>query len=134
MNGMFLLMLISIIGTSIKTLIHFVQLQKSQKFQAFDYGKQQNVKIYGTPEPISYLDHYDKIDIPIHVLYGSDDLLIPAEGILKHYTALATHKPHLAHAKRFEGIGHLDITLGNDENVIQYVLKEMQKSKVLESS
>lgn len=64
-----------------------------------------------------------RIDIPIHLIYGSDDHIIPAECILKHYTALQHTVPHLVHLKRFDNIGHLDVVYGNDENIIQYVMQ-----------
>eukprot|EP01133_Synstelium_polycarpum_P007794 gene7794-9143_t len=46
-------------GTSVKIYKHFWQLKKSKNFQAFDYGKQKNLEIYGTPYPLNFLDNYN---------------------------------------------------------------------------
>jgi len=68
-----------------------------------------------------------RIDIPIHLVYGTDDRVIPAECILQHYDALHKVHPELVYLKRFDNVGHLDVVYGNDENVIQYVLQSIQQ-------
>ena len=38
-------------GTSFKALEHFSQIITSKKFQMFDYGDENNIKIYGQHSP-----------------------------------------------------------------------------------
>ena len=46
-------------GTSNGVLRHFLQLWRSGKFQAYDYGSQRNLKEYGSPTPLNFMDHYN---------------------------------------------------------------------------
>lgn len=41
---------------------YFQQLAITRKFTAFDYGIKKNLKIYGTKEPLNFLENYDKYD------------------------------------------------------------------------
>lgn len=66
-------------GTSVNIYRHFWQLYlsfasfscqflrskryKVGKFQGFDYGTARNLEVYGQPQPINFMDHYDKIGI-----------------------------------------------------------------------
>jgi len=43
-------------GTSTKTFVHFAQLfRNGGRFTKFDYGKEKNLEVYGTPNPPNYL-------------------------------------------------------------------------------
>lgn len=76
---------------------HIFQLYMSGKFQAFDYGKSMNLKVYGTEEPFAYQDHFDKITIPVTFFISMDDKLIRADDVLKYYDTLKKAHPELAH-------------------------------------
>jgi len=78
---------------------HFWQIFKNQKFQAFDYGKDGNLKHYGTPEPLNLLDHYDSIDIPVYFVMGMHDTLIEPLSILDHYEHLRAVHNDLIYSK-----------------------------------
>ncbi len=39
-------------GIGVRQLNHFGQLINNQEFTKFDYGKQENLKKYGTPNPM----------------------------------------------------------------------------------
>ena len=41
-------------GTSLKSLLHFIQVHKAKKFVQFDYKKAANTAIYGSKEPPEY--------------------------------------------------------------------------------
>lgn len=45
-------------GTSTGVFKHFWQIWRHKKFEGFDYGPAQNLKIYGTREPIDFIDNY----------------------------------------------------------------------------
>ncbi len=106
-------------GTSVTIYRQFVQIWRAGKFQAFDYGWAKNLKMYGSEKPLSVIDNYDKIDIPVAFCYGSGDPLISPENVKIHYRAM---DPKLASLYEFD-TGHLEFTVG---------LKDSHISKILE--
>jgi gastric triacylglycerol lipase len=38
-------------GTSLKNLLHWVQISYSGRFEMYDYGEQMNLKVYGSKLP-----------------------------------------------------------------------------------
>lgn len=60
--------------TSTHNIIHWNQTIRSGKFAAFDYGAEQNAKLYGNAQPPEY--DLSKIDsTPIVVFYGQHGML-----------------------------------------------------------
>eukprot|EP00761_Pharyngomonas_kirbyi_P014989 gb/GECH01015020.1/.p1 GENE.gb/GECH01015020.1/~~gb/GECH01015020.1/.p1 ORF type:complete len:773 (+),score=96.25 gb/GECH01015020.1/:1-2319(+) len=117
-------------GTSVKVLEHFIQMWSTAKFQAYDYGPLRNLQEYGSEEPLNFLEHYDKIDIPVHIVVGSEDRVIPAKYCLRHFQTLSDVRPDLARLKVFKGAGHIDLTLGRDERIISYIIQLLQRQKL----
>ncbi|GAM20357.1 hypothetical protein SAMD00019534_035320 [Acytostelium subglobosum LB1] len=115
-------------GTSVKTYRHFFQIRKAKKFQAFDYGKQKNMELYGTPYPLNFLDHYDVINIPVHFIMGLNDNLIEPHNIIKHYSTLKKFHPEFAFLKASKS-GHIEFTLGLDDQILNYILNILDASK-----
>ena len=66
------------------------------------------------------------IDIPVDVVAGGNDELIPVSN-LQRLTDSLNAKPGQRNAKLtvFPSLGHLDFTLGLNEQVIRHVLREM---------
>lgn len=61
-------------GTSTKTVIHYAQeIHDNGDFQFFDYGKEGNIKEYGTSTPPQYRP--DKILVPTFLMYAENDWL-----------------------------------------------------------
>ncbi|XP_023938982.1 lipase 3 [Bicyclus anynana] len=61
-------------GTSWKTAVHFAQeITAGGRFQQFDYGKKDNLKMYGTERPPEY--DLSKITLPIKLFWAQNDLL-----------------------------------------------------------
>lgn len=58
-------------GASVKTMVHYAQEIRSGKFQQFDYGIEQNLKIYNSLEPPNY--DTSKISVPIVLYYANND-------------------------------------------------------------
>jgi pimeloyl-ACP methyl ester carboxylesterase len=117
-------------GTSINVVVHFVQMVRTGKFQAFDYGsEEENRKHYGQATPWNFFDYYGQIDpmIPISVLYGEDDKVIPSENVLKHTNELLKYySSDLIQVKKFTDCGHLELTFGCNVKIINHVLKTIQ--------
>lgn len=120
-------------GTSVKTYRHFWQIRKSRKFESFDYGPKKNLEMYGSKEPIDFLDHYDLIDIPIHFIMGLKDNLIDPANILKHYSTLKKYHPKYAFLKASKN-GHIEFTLGLDDQIRSYILNVLDPVPNLLSS
>ncbi|XP_067204975.1 lipase 3-like isoform X2 [Linepithema humile] len=62
-------------GTSVKTIAHFVQGVSSNKFRAYDYGREKNMQIYNATIPPDY--DLSRITVPIALMYGTNDLITP---------------------------------------------------------
>jgi pimeloyl-ACP methyl ester carboxylesterase len=114
-------------GTSVKVLVHLMQMNRSKHFQSFDYGAEENMNKYGTKTPIRFMEHYDLIDIPVHVVYGDDDRVIPKEDVTRHYNALHKFHPSRTYLKRFENVGHLELTMGSNTEIIRYCMRVLRR-------
>ncbi|KAG2388667.1 hypothetical protein C9374_000106 [Naegleria lovaniensis] len=110
-------------ATSVKVVEHLIQMSTSGRFLAYDYGPETNKKVYGTEKPFDFFDYYDKLNIPIYIVYADDDRVIPKQCILRHYKELRKYHPETSFAKKFKDLGHLELTLSSNDRVIQYILK-----------
>ncbi|XP_029176125.1 uncharacterized protein LOC114944406 isoform X2 [Nylanderia fulva] len=61
-------------GTSIKTILHFIQLSQASKFRRYDYGREKNLLIYNSSEPPDY--NLTNTTLPIALFYAPGDLLV----------------------------------------------------------
>jgi len=113
-------------GTSTGIFKHFWQLWKHQKFEAFDYGPQKNLALYGQAEPIDFLANYKSIDIPVYFVMGRRDSLISPVSVLAHFDALRAHRPDLAFLKSFQSMGHIDFTVGENSDVSNFIFDALQ--------
>lgn len=116
-------------GTSVKVVDHLIQMKRCGKFVAYDYGSaEENQKHYGQDTPWNFLAHYKDIDpiIPIHIMYGDDDRIIPPHNILTHAHELKRCHGDYIHVKKFVGCGHLELTLGMNAKVINYILHNIK--------
>lgn len=68
-------------GSSVKVLRHGVQVMWAKDFCAFDYGRGGNLRRYGTDLPPMYRDYFHLIDLPVHFMAGTRDVLIPPANI-----------------------------------------------------
>lgn len=64
-------------GTSVKTLMHYVQGYQSGKFRQYDYDQAKNLMIYNAVEPPDY--DLANITIPIALFYSKNDWIIGIE-------------------------------------------------------
>lgn len=63
-------------GASYRQLLHYMQIGFIGRFQKFDFGPEENQRLYGSIEPPEY--NYSNIQTPLHILYGTNDYLVPA--------------------------------------------------------
>ncbi|CAH2038107.1 unnamed protein product, partial [Iphiclides podalirius] len=69
-------------GTSWKTIVHFAQLILARdRFQQFDYGVWNNMRIYGDATPPEY--DLAKVKLPIKLFWSQNDLLSSEEDVLR---------------------------------------------------
>ncbi|XP_063702781.1 lipase 3-like [Culicoides brevitarsis] len=62
---------------SSKILWHFAQVQNSERFEKYDYGKEENLMRYGSIQPPLY--NLTRVTVPIVLAYGTRDSLTKAE-------------------------------------------------------
>lgn len=69
-------------GTAWKTVVHFAQLMLTKdRFQQFDYGEGNNLRMYGTASPPEY--DLGKVTLPIKLFWSQNDLLSGEEDVEK---------------------------------------------------
>ncbi|XP_034830993.1 lipase 3-like [Maniola hyperantus] len=113
-------------GTSWKTAVHFAQeILAGERFQQFDYGKTDNLKVYGAEQPPEY--DLGEITLPIKLFWAENDLLSSEKDVRLLYERLPSTTE--MYKVPDPGFNHLDYlwaidapTLVNDE-----VLKSLDK-------
>lgn len=116
-------------GVSAKICLHFWQMYKSGHFQAFDYGPDKNEELYGTPTPFDVMEHFDKVDIPFHFTAGKKDALIHWEDVQHQHEMLHEVHPELTTFKAFQDLGHVQFTLGANEEIIEHFSQILAQSR-----
>lgn len=99
-------------GTSAKCILHFCQMKN--RFQQYDYGEENNMKLYAQKLPPEY--NISNIKVPTYLLYGGDDPLLPSEDMLSFL------KDHTQTFKQ--------ITFYNNFNHFDFVWSTLVKKKV----
>jgi len=65
-------------GSSVQNILYWSQMFNNKNFQMFDYGKQQNIQVYGTAVPPIY--DLGQITEPVYMFVGQyDELASPAD-------------------------------------------------------
>jgi pimeloyl-ACP methyl ester carboxylesterase len=116
-------------ATSTKVLQHFQQMHETGEFCSFDYGRYKNLEVYGQKTPLNFVENYDKIDIPVHIMYSKNDKVIPEECCLAHYNAMMNKCPNLARLTAFEDLGHIELTMNQNTIVIEHILDSIMERK-----
>jgi len=99
-------------GSSLKALLHLVQMFRKDKFQKYDYGIENNKKIYGT-EKVAEYDLGKIKDFPIALFSGENDRLAHPKDV----EWLAENlKETLIYSKSFEKMGHMSFQISNNLN------------------
>ncbi|XP_045455716.1 lipase 1-like [Melitaea cinxia] len=93
-------------GTSVHNMARYGQSMKTKRFQKFDYGKEENMKIYGEELPPSY--NLSAVTVPFVALYGNNDYLVDPKDI----KWLINRLPNVLEAMKVSDPlwNHLDVT------------------------
>ncbi|KAK2588910.1 hypothetical protein KPH14_001768 [Odynerus spinipes] len=73
-------------GGSFQVMYHYAQNYNTEKFQAYDYGYEGNIKRYNQKIPPEY--DLKKVSAPVVLIYGRNDALVPTKNILELYKRL----------------------------------------------
>ena len=111
-------------GTSLKCLIHYVQIIKAKKFIHFNYKKDANFALYRQSEPPEYDLSMIK-DIPIMLITGDKDKLATPDDVRWLYSQL---KNNVIYFDIIPNMGHLSFMCGNNfswfDEPLEYILDE----------
>lgn len=103
-------------GTSIKNILHWLQIYTSQKLAKFDYGKSQNLKIYGNVSPPEYnLNEFNNYEIPSLITRSDSDPFSALADIdlWLSYTKYE-NKKHIINVLNLNNYNHLDYLWSKD--------------------
>ncbi|KAG2482947.1 hypothetical protein HYH03_018172 [Edaphochlamys debaryana] len=107
---------------SLDQVLHLIQLAKRHTFQLYDYGSPAaNTAHYGTPQPPHVDREYWRLDLPVHLVAGRRDGVIPPANVRRHFEAMRAQGVAVSY-REFD-FGHLDFTLGVKEEVRMYLMK-----------
>lgn len=103
---------------------HLAQMMRKKKFTMFDFGSAEaNLEAYGTREPLDIGAHYGVIDIPVDVVAGTKDKLIPPSMVNRHYQTLKKAGCKASYDE-FD-YAHLDFTFSHKEELQAYVMSRL---------
>ncbi|KFP92062.1 Lysosomal acid lipase/cholesteryl ester hydrolase, partial [Apaloderma vittatum] len=110
-------------GTSVKNVIHWHQLLRADRFQAYDYGSKENMKRYNQSTPPAY--KIEKISTPIAVWSGGLDKFADPKDMAK----LLPRITNLIYHEHFPSWGHLDFVWSLDatEKMYQKIIELIVK-------
>jgi hypothetical protein len=110
--------------TSVMNMAHWSQLVRSGKFEAFDHGSEQNMIMYGTPDPEEY--DVSKIHVPIAVFYGDRDYLANPLDVEEF---LLVQLPNVIYCEKIPEFKHNDFVWGKlaHEKIYQNVISLLEK-------
>jgi len=111
-------------GVAVRVAVHLAQMARARRFLMYNFGsKELNLRAYGTPYPLDIGANYGVIDIPVDLVGGRKDKLIPPSMIRKHYDAMKSAGCQASYSE-FE-FAHLDFTFANREELMAYVASRL---------
>lgn len=111
-------------GVAYRVVVHLAQMRRADRFQMFDYGSAKaNMAVYGSPHPLDIGGNYGLIDIPVDVVGGCKDKLIPKANVRRHYHTLKESGCTVSYSE-FE-YAHLDFTFAHREELLAYVMSKL---------
>ncbi|XP_043662469.1 lipase 1 [Drosophila teissieri] len=93
-------------GANIKQAVHYLQLQKSDRFCQYEYEPKENHKLYGRSTPPDY--RLERISAPVALYYGSNDYLAAVEDVQR----LAKVLPNVVENHLYRKWNHMDMIWG----------------------
>jgi len=114
-------------GLSMHTALHLIQMVKSRRFQTYDYGTpEENMRRYGSTEPIDLAAEYQRIDIPVDCVAGAKDGIIPPSNVQMHVSTMRKAGVEVTY-KEFD-YSHLEFSLTVKEDLMTFVLDRLKKN------
>eukprot|EP00850_Spirogloea_muscicola_P003823 SM000016S01811 [mRNA] locus=s16:14558:21897:+ [translate_table: standard] len=111
-------------GLAYRVAKHMAQMKHARKFVLYDYRHSSvNMQAYGQPTPLDIGYHYGLINIPVDVVVGGKDRLIPPAMVLKHYEAMKSANVKVS-VKEFD-YAHLDFTVAHKEELLAYIMARL---------
>nr|DAD31714.1 TPA_asm: hypothetical protein HUJ06_010565 [Nelumbo nucifera] len=111
-------------GVSFHVALHLAQMKRAGKFIMYDYGNTAaNMEVYGSVEPLDLGKYYDLIDMPVNLVAGRKDKVIPSSMVRKHYK-LMKNSGVMVSFNEFE-YAHLDFTFSHREELLAYVMSRL---------
>jgi hypothetical protein len=104
--------------------VHLIQLIFRDRFQLYDYASRAaNTAHYGTPTPPDLGAEYWRLDIPVDIIGGSCDGVIPPVDVRRH-VALMQEQGVAVSYREFD-YGHLDFTFTCRDELKHYVMQRL---------
>nr|XP_029712296.1 lipase 1-like [Aedes albopictus] len=103
-------------GGSFYQEIHFVQIARSGRFQQYDFGREENVRRYGSVKPPGY--QLERSTAPIALFYGLNDWLVHprnVDNLVKVLPRVVAVRPVAD-----EQFNHVDFILGINVRALVY--------------
>ncbi|CAN6445980.1 unnamed protein product [Victoria cruziana] len=111
-------------GVSYYVAVHLSQMKHSRKFIMYDFGNANaNMKAYGTALPLDLGSHYDLIDVPVDLVAGRKDKVIPASMVRKHYKLMKNSGVDVSY-NEFK-YAHVDFLFSHSEELLAYVMSRL---------
>ncbi|CAD7700880.1 unnamed protein product [Ostreobium quekettii] len=115
-------------GISMHTALHLIQLVRTGRFRMYDYGSpDENVRQYGTPEPVDVAAEYGRIDVPVDLVAGTKDGVVPTYNIRMHMQSMLDAGVEVTY-KEFD-YSHLEFSLTVKEDLMAYVIERLNKDQ-----
>ncbi|KAI1719872.1 alpha/beta-hydrolase lipase region domain-containing protein [Ditylenchus destructor] len=97
-------------GTSIRNILHYCQMVRHHRQQAYDYGKEGNLRNYAKPSAQEY-DISRIQNVPIHLFYSESDWLATSQDVEKHLLRRIDRRL-LAGVHKLDDFNHNDFLWG----------------------
>lgn len=103
-------------GASVKQVWHFSQLKNSGRFKQFDYGRNENLQLYGRATSPDY--DLTKVVAKVAIHYAANDYLVVPNDVEKLRRAL----PNVVgkYLVDFRQFNHIDFTWAVDARELVY--------------
>merc|ERR1719195_1549400 len=114
-------------GASTKQIVHYGQEVASGGFNQYDHGEEENMEIYGQPEPLPWL--VEAVNVPVSLYWGQNDWF----SALEDYSRMLDELPNIfdAYTVPFEQWNHLDFLWAIDLDTLLFpqVLKNINAAE-----
>lgn len=117
-------------GSSHHNVLHWLQCYNNKRMERFDYGKEENLKRYGTEYPPVYdLEKIKKWDIPFMYTFTDTDPFSSVEDVNNFVNLIQNKK--IIHKLALNNYNHLDYIWSSDskEDISEKIVEFLQVEK-----